>query len=106
MIGLSLFETNRAQITGNTISNNFTTGILLAESNNNTISGNTVKTNGNSGIQMNDGSSGNTITKNVATGNGIFGGYDLLDNTSGGTGTAGTLNTWSSNTFDLAHPQG
>jgi parallel beta-helix repeat protein len=100
--GISFFEAT-GQIISNTVSNNGGDGIFLDESTGSTVSSNTVKNNGSNGIHLDDQSTGNSITKNTATGNGVFGGFDLKDESTGA-GTDGTANTWSHNTFDISHP--
>jgi parallel beta-helix repeat protein len=102
--GIEFDEVLASTISGNTANNNAMFGITLDDgSNNNTVSGNTVKNSGNSGIVVDSTCSGNTLSKNTATGNGVYGGFDLEDDSSGA-GTDSTANTWSGNTFDISKP--
>jgi parallel beta-helix repeat protein len=92
-------------LSGNTANGNGSTGIFLMDSNNNTITGNTFKNNGGAGIHADHNSDQNTFTSNTATGNGFTAGtFDLEDDTSGGSGTAGTKNTWHKNKATTANP--
>jgi parallel beta-helix repeat protein len=70
-IGIQLWNTNNAKITGNDIINNNWYGIKLWHSHNNTISGNNI-TNNQYGMGL-DYSSGNTIIGNNLTNNNLIG---------------------------------
>lgn len=95
-----------AQVLGNTANSNRAVGINLLTTNSQ-ITGNKATSNDGDGIQVLSTATGNTLSGNVAMGNGdAFGGFDLDDLTTGGTGTAGTKNTWSGNKFKTSNPAG
>lgn len=103
--GLELSVCSQNTISGNTANNNNSQGIVLMDGTDNTITGNTLKNNGGDGIGVDKHSSGNTISGNTVTGNGFTQGtFDLEDDSSGGTGTAGTKNTWHKNKAGTANP--
>jgi hypothetical protein len=77
------------------------TGTLAVSS----ISGNDVEDNGNVGILIEEGASNfyNSLVDNEAEGNHT---NDCEDDTTSGTGTLGTLNTWFNNIGSLSSPAG
>src|SRR5262249_47482620 len=94
-------------ISSNIIKNNHGNGIGLFQASGNTISGNLIMNNDGDGIHVAATSSNNTTRGNTAMGNGeALGGFDLEDDTPGGTGTAGTKNTWSGNKAKTRSPAG
>jgi len=63
--------------------------------------------NGAGGIRVLGACSGNTLSGNIAMGNGdVLGGFDLEDDSTAGTGTAGTKNTWLNNKALTRSPAG
>jgi parallel beta-helix repeat protein len=102
-IGLSISGTAGATVTNNTASNNTHDGIDLTGSTTGaTVTGNTANANGHDGIFVDATSTGNLFGSNNAGGNGGFDAEDL----STGTGTAGTGNTWSGDSFGTTHTVG
>jgi parallel beta-helix repeat protein len=101
------------QSTGGTIANNTATGnggdgfLLLEAGTNvfgpgiNTLTRNTSENNGQDGFDLSD-CAGNVLNNNTALLNTVF---DLSDDSTG-TGTAGTANTWTNNTFTTSNPAG
>jgi hypothetical protein len=65
--------------------------------------GNKIVSSQNFGINFEAGTNGNNLTGNHAT---LSGGADNCNDLSTGTGTAGTANTWASNTAAPSHPVG
>jgi parallel beta-helix repeat protein len=113
--GIIMFNATGCTITNNTISACGDGIWLAAGDTNNRINANTISTSSVDGIVIADydptktngigttsTSSGNTISSNKATGSGSL---DALD-VSTGSGTAGTANTWSGNTFKTKSPGG
>jgi parallel beta-helix repeat protein len=105
--GFELSNHGQNTISGNTANNNSFQGIVLMDGTDNTITGNTFDNNGRDGISVDKHSSGNTISGNTVTGDGFTQGtFDLEDDSSGGTGTAGTQNTWHKNKAGTSNPIG
>jgi len=70
------------------------------------ISGNIVMNNDGDGIDATSSASSNTISGNMAMGNGVaVGGFDLFDGSIGFL-TAGTANTWAGNKAQTRSPAG
>jgi len=96
--GIALGNTSGSTVTGNTVGGTLAGqgkayGIDLLGSTNNTISQNTADDNTYVGIRLDPTSTGNTVKLNTMLGNGLFDAED----TSTGSGTAGTANTWTGN---------
>jgi len=104
--GILLVTSGATLVASNTVMGNAGRGIVLSASNNNAVTSNKALNNVGDGIAAIFNSGGNIIHFNTAMGNGVsFGGFDLLDLTVGG-GTAGTANTWASNTAATRDPIG
>jgi len=118
---------NMDTVKGNFANNNVLAGLVVGGSNgtvsqnvakanglvgieldttNSSVSGNLALNNSGNGIQLGAMSSGNTISGNMAMGNGdALGGFDLFDASTGG-GTAATANTWAGNKAKTRSPAG
>ena len=92
--GIVLNGTTGSIFAANTLKNN-AVGIHLVGSSSNEMIGNVADNNKAVGILLDANSTGNTVTENTAPGNGVFDAEDL----STGTGTAGTANLWTRNSF-------
>ena len=92
--GIVLNGTTGSIFAANTLKNN-AVGIHLVGSSSNEMIGNVADNNKAVGILLDANSTGNTVTENTALGNGVFDAEDL----STGTGTAGTANLWTRNSF-------
>ena len=93
-----------ATVSDNIVKNNQGDGIQLSQLTSSLISGNVIMNNDGDGIDVFSNSSGNTISGNMAMGDGAnTGGFDLFD-ASIGMGTAGTANTWLNNKSQTRSP--
>jgi parallel beta-helix repeat protein len=93
-----------ATVSNNIVKNNQGDGIQLSQLTSSLISGNVIMNNDGDGIDADATTSGNTISGNMAMGNGqAVGGFDLFD-ASTGTGTAMTANTWLNNKAQTRSP--
>ena len=92
--GIFLDGTTGSIFAANTLNDNLL-GINLVDSSSNRLIGNVADNNTNFGIILEANSTGNTVTENTALGNVVFDAADL----STGTGTAGTANFWTRNSF-------
>ncbi len=91
--GIILLLSIGGGVAGNTADGNGSDGIHVENCRNCTVSSDTLLNNFGDGIDVDSGTSGNQITTNTATGNGVAsGGFDLFD----GAGSA-TQNTWTLN---------
>jgi parallel beta-helix repeat protein len=124
--GITLVESRESSVNNNRVSNSGGVGIWAEQVANSTISGNSATSNANNGILITNISTGNTISNNIARknrGNGIAVGIDATSNTfnrnvfqgnatydaedsSTGSGTAGTANVWIGNRCNLSNPAG
>jgi len=95
-----------ATVSGNIVKNNHGDGIELLQLLSSSISGNIVMNNDGDGIDATSSASSNTISGNMAMGNGVaVGGFDLFDGSIGFL-TAGTANTWAGNKAQTRSPAG
>ena len=102
-----LLQSTSGTIVNNTATGNGDDGFLLFQAgtnfgpSGNTLTRNTSENNGNDGFDLSE-CAGNVLNDNTALLNTVF---DLSDDSTG-TGTAGTANTWTNNTFDTSNPAG
>lgn len=89
-------------IVENEVSNSGLWGIILGRSHNNKVRYNEVEDSGLYGISLESGASNNEIKENEVEDSGT---YDCFDSSSG-SGTAGTANTWIENECDTSSPDG
>jgi parallel beta-helix repeat protein len=124
--GITLVESRESLVSNNRVSNSGGTGILAEQVINSTMRGNTANFNADNGMVITNFSTGNTISDSIARGNGangiavasdatsntlnrnVFRGnarYDAEDSSTG-SGTAGTANAWTGNRCDVSSPVG
>ena len=103
---MGMAANSNLEISNNTLKNGGDIGINAADTGlvNSTIKKNTAKGNASVGILIQDNNTDNTITNNDFRGN--FGPVDCADLTTGGTGTAGTHNTWKNDKGKTSFPSG
>lgn len=102
-LGISFENGDGGTVRDNQLDSN-TFGIILnSDSVGNTITANILTDQVSTGIRAASGSIGNDFTGNVISGSGIF---DAQDASTGGSGTAGTDNTWTGNICDSSSPDG
>ena len=122
--GIDVANTSGSTFSNNTIGSNGQSGFVLSNNTtNNTVSSNSITGNGMWGVLVADAdlnnpnfftylntstASGNTFNQNTITGNDTSktkGVFDVEDRSTG-TGTAGTADTWRSNTIGTKKPSG